>query len=208
MIFDAQILAIDVLDDLASTLRALAAETNPHPLVLRSNHPTVFLAGADLREIAALDSVTCVGYAERGRCVVDLLERHPAPTVAAVAGSCSGGGFDVAMACDVIVAGPLSTFDHPGVRRGLVTGWSGSVSLPSIVGPSAARAALIEGRRIDSESALSLGLISRIASEPLAVATRTALELARLQPPRMSLWRLLRSRGFVDRFRACVVHKL
>ncbi len=208
VVFTSPILAIRILDSVASALRSLAAVGDPRPLVLRSDHPTVFLAGADLREIAALDSSSCVEYAERGRTVVDLLEHHPAPTVAAIDGSCSGGGFDIAMACDAVVASPRATFDHPGARRGLVTGWSGTVSAPAIFGEVTARAVLVEGRRLHSETAFSLGLVGRVSPDPLRDAIEMALELARLKPSRWRLWRQLRGGRFVDRFRASVIHKL
>ncbi len=208
VVLSAPILSAQVLSSLAATFRSAAARTDPRPLVLRSEHPTVFLAGADLREIAALDSATCVGYADLGRAVVKALGSHPAPTVAACAGSCSGGGFDIALACDAIVAGANASFDHPGIRRGLVTGWTGTVSAPDAIGPTAARALLLEGRRLDAETALSLGLVARICADPVRGAVEKALELARLEPSRLASWRLLRGRRFVDRFRAFVVHKL
>ena len=202
------ILSIGVLASLASTLRQLARQAAPGPLVLSSDHPTVFLAGADLREIATLDPTSCIRYAESGRAIVDLLENHPAPTVAASAGSCSGGGFDVVMACDAVVAGPAASFEHPGVRRGLVTGWSGTVAAPAAIGPSLSRALFIEGRRLDSQTALELGLVSRISADPVRGAVEKAHELARLHPSRVRLWRQLKRRRFVDRFRASVIHKL
>ena len=208
LIFTTPILNTRVMDELASILRHLATETAPRPVILRSAHPSVFLAGADLGEIITLDASTCIEYARRGRGVVDLLENHPAPTVAAVSGSCSGGGFDLVMACDAVVAGEQSSFEHPGVRRGLVTGWSGSVSGPTITGPAVARATFIAGTRIDSKTATALGLVCRIGLVPGPDAIEVAQSLARLQPSRLRLWRLLRGRGFVDSFRASVVHKL
>jgi len=208
VVFTVPILSEQVLSSLTSTIRSIAARADPRPLVLRSDHPTVFLAGADLREIAVLDSESCIDYANLGRSVVTALESHPAPTVAACAGSCSGGGFDIALACDAIVAGPLASFDHPGVRRGLVTGWTGTVMAPDAIGPTAARAVLLEGRRLESEAALPLGLVSRICTDPVRGAVEKAHELARLDPSRLRYWRLLRGRRFVDRFRAFVVHKL
>jgi len=206
--FPTPILSVGVLASLASTLRRLAGQRGTGPLVLSSLHPTVFLAGADLREIATLDPMSCIGYAESGRTVIDLLSGYPAPTVAAVTGSCSGGGFDIVMACDAIVAGPDASFEHPGVRRGLVTGWSGTVAAPATVGPSFSRAFLIEGRRLDSRAALALGLVSRICADPIPGAFEKGHELAGLHPSRMHLWRQLKACRFVDRFRASVIHKL
>lgn len=208
VVFTTPILSVRVLVSLASILRLLAARTDPRPLVLRSDHPTVFLAGADLREIASLDSARCVEYADHGRSVVRVLETFPAPTVAATAGSCSGGGFDIVLACDAIVASAKATFEHPGIRRGLVTGWSGTVSVPAAVGQSLSRALFVEGRRLDSATALAIGLVSRVSEDPHREAVENALDLARLHSSRRCLWRQLKGRRFVDRFRASVIHKL
>jgi len=208
VVFTVPILSGQVLSSIISSLRSAAARSDPRPLLFRSDHSTVFLAGADLREIAVLDPASCVDYADLGRSVVKAIESHPTTTVVACSGSCSGGGFDIALACDAIVAGPRASFDHPGVRRGLVTGWTGTVSAPDAIGPTAARAVLLEGRQLDAETALSLGLVNRICADPVRGAVEMALELARLDSSRLRYWRLLRGSRFVDRFRAFVVHKL
>lgn len=202
------ILSLDVLDELSSTLDTLASEDAPAPVVLSSAHPSVFLAGAHLGEIAALDVASCRRYADRGRRAIRHLEDHPAPTVAAVDGSCSGGGFDLVLACDAIVAGPGASFGHPGIRRGLVTGWSGTTRLPSVLGAATARAALLEGRHLGGVSLSGYGADHGVVDDPLATAIETARRLASLNPVRWRLWRALRGPGFIDRFHAFVVHKL
>jgi enoyl-CoA hydratase len=201
------ILSVEVLEELISILDSLAADRGG-PLVMASAHSTVFLAGADLREISALDSNGCVAYAERGRTLVRLIEGFPSATVAAVNGSCSGGGFDIALAFDLIVAGPGASFSHPGVRRGLVTGWTGTVAIPPAIGTVASRAAFLEGKDISSAEAANMGFVRRTDADPVPEATEAAQELARLDPERRRLWRALRGQRFVDRFRASVVHKL
>ena len=123
------ILARRVLVAINEIFDALSLEPSPPPVVLASAHPTIFLAGAHLAEIEALDQYSCVGYAELGRSVARRLASHPNAVVAAVHGSCSGGGFDFVMACDWVIASPTATFSHPGVRRGLVTGWGGTTSV-------------------------------------------------------------------------------
>jgi hypothetical protein len=112
--FLSPILSEGVLDELYSTLESLAAESGGGPLVLCSAHPSVFLAGAHLAEIAVLDAESSAPYARRGRRVIERLEDYPAPTVAAINGSCSGGGFDLALACDALITGPNL---HLEVRR-------------------------------------------------------------------------------------------
>ncbi|MCU0305369.1 MAG: enoyl-CoA hydratase/isomerase family protein [Thermoanaerobaculales bacterium] len=199
------ILARSVLAALVDALAGLAARPDPPPVVVASAHPTIFLAGAHLGEIAELEATTCVAYARLGRSVARALADHPAPVVAAVAGSCSGGGVDLALAADAIVASPAATFSHPGVLRGLVTGWGGTVSLPWTIGDAAARAALLGGAGIDAPTMLELGAVRSIDPDPVAAARLTARSLAALEPSRMRLWRLLRGPAFVDRFRVSVV---
>ena len=206
--FASPILSLEVLDGLSSTLESLAMENEPDPLVLCSAHPSVFLAGAHLAEIADLDASSSGPYARRGRRAIRDLEKHPAPTVAAINGSCSGGGFDLILSCDALITGPAARFSHPGVRRGLVTGWSGTTRLPSALGSATARAALLETRELDPVTLSFHGAILKTAEDPVAAATERAVQLASLDPMRCRLWRALRGPGFIDRFHAFVVHKL
>jgi enoyl-CoA hydratase/carnithine racemase len=206
--FASPVLSMEVLDGLSSTLESLAMKNRPDPLVLYSAHPSVFLAGAHLAEIANLNASSSGPYARRGRSAIRDLEKHPAPTVAAVNGSCSGGGFDLVLACDALIAGPGARFSYPGVRRGLVTGWSGTTRLPSALGSATARAALLETRELDPVTLSFHGAILTTAEDPLAGATEKARQLASLDPMRCRLWRGLRGPGFIDRFHASVVHKL
>jgi enoyl-CoA hydratase/carnithine racemase len=208
VVFNTPILEERVLEELMVVFRRDAGRDPVKPLVLRSAHPTVFLAGAHLAEIASLDEASCVPYAELGRTVVSLLESYPAPTVAAVCGSCSGGGVDLAIACDIVLTWPSAKLVHPGVKRGLVTGWSGTAVLPGAVGGGLARAALLTGQAISSRSVEALGARCGVGENPTETATDTALDLARLDSARFQLWRSLRRGRFVDRFRASVLHKL
>ncbi len=207
VLLETPILARRVLSEIVATLDALAIEPSPPPLVLASDHPTIFLAGAHLAEIAELDSDSCVAYAELGRTVARRLSAHPAAVVAAVHGSCSGGGFDLVMACDLVIASPKATFSHPGVRRGLVTGWGGTTSIGCAMGASATRRALLEGTAMDAAAMAELGAVLTVTEDPRTEACAAVRKIALLHPSRLSLWRLLRSPNFVDRFRAFVVEK-
>jgi enoyl-CoA hydratase/carnithine racemase len=82
------VLEMAVMDELGERLAQLALESPSKPLILTSAHPTIFLAGAHLGEIARLRARSSVPYAHRGRAVISRLLSHPAPTVAAVHGSC------------------------------------------------------------------------------------------------------------------------
>jgi enoyl-CoA hydratase len=202
------ILETRILDRLLEFLAELAASDPAPPILICSLHPSVFLAGAHLGEIAGLDATTCVGYARRGRRVVRALGDYPAPAVAAIDGSCSGGGFDLALGCDTIVAGPNARFHHPGVRRGLVTGWSGTTVLPGWLGPSLVRRALVAAQPLTPKELATVGVVTEAHGDPVAHGMQLARDLAAIDSRRLHLWRLLRGPGFVDRFRATVVHKL
>lgn len=204
--FDSPILSRSVLEELGRSLALLAAST-PRPLVLASAHASIFLAGAHLGEIAELDPTSCITYAVLGRRTALAIASHPTPVVAAVQGSCSGGAFDLVAACDAIIASPDAVFRHPGVLRGLVTGWGGTESLGRAVEPMILRRALLEGCDLDAASLEELGLVRRLAAEPLSEARRTALELASLDPRRMAAWRHFKGARFIDRFRAFVIEK-
>jgi enoyl-CoA hydratase/carnithine racemase len=207
VVLKSPILSRRVLGELAEALDELELEACPRPLVLASAHPTIFLAGAHLGEIAGLDQRSCIAYAELGRSIANRLASHSSAVVAAVHGSCSGGGFDLTMACDAVIASPGATFSHPGVRRGLVTGWGGSTSLDGVLGSPVLRRALLEGSELDAAVMKELGAVHSIASDPRAQARATARGLSLLHPSRLASWRLLRSSTFVDRFRAFVVEK-
>ncbi len=193
-------------------LEGLAAALTPPPtsaplaLIVRSAHPRVFLAGAHLAEIAALDAGSSAPYARLGRRVLDLLREYPAPVVAAVHGACLGGGVDLVLSCDAAVAGSEARFGHPGVRRGLVTGWGGTVDWRAAIGRSPSVLALLTGTSVSATEATRLGWVRSVAGDPAAAAAQEARRLAALHPSRLAAWRLLRGRRFVDRFRTLVVH--
>jgi len=199
------ILSVHLLERLTTVITTLSAR--PLPLVVASGHPRIFLAGADLGEIAKLNAATSGEYSHRGRRLLELIESFPAPVVAAVGGACTGGGLDLALACDAIVASPTAAFAHPGVRRGLVTGWGGTVRLPHRAGVAEARRVLLEGGFTGAGAAAAEGWVTTTgAADPVAAAKGEALRLAAIAPRRLDLWRTFRSARFVDRFRASVVH--
>ncbi len=176
------------------------------PLVVNSNHPSIFLAGAHLKEIADLNTESCASYARFGRFLINTLGNHPAPTVAAVQGACAGGGLDLVLAFDSVVFSTQATFAHPGVKRGLVTGWGGTSSLPAAISRPAARRVFAEGSVLPSQALTDGGFIAAPAREHLiSAAIMEAQRLARLNPARITIWRSLKSGRFIDRFRATMV---
>jgi len=134
----------------------------------------VFSAGADLKEVAALDPVTAYEFSRQGQKLLSDLGAAAPVTIAAIDGYCLGGGLDIALSCDLRYATPQSSFQHPGAKRGIITGWGGTQRLPCLIGADEARRLLITGERIDTQEAFRIGLVNRICEDALRFAEKFA----------------------------------
>lgn len=134
-----------------------------------------FCAGADLKAIAAGRLAELVDVEPFGFAGVARGTRHK-PLIAAVDGSALAGGFEVAIACDLIVASERATFGLPEVRRGIIAGAGGLQRLPRLISPMRALELIMTGRSMSAAEAVQLGLISEVV--PAGDAVSRAIELA------------------------------
>jgi enoyl-CoA hydratase len=162
-----------MMDELAEIIGRLREAADLRALIV-TGAGGVFSAGADLSEVAALDPTTAFDFSRRGQAILASLGEVAPVTIAAIDGHCLGGGLDIAMSCDLRYATPRATFQHPGGKRGIITGWGGTQTLPRIVGVDAARRLLVTGDRIDAEEALRIGLINKIREDALDYACQVA----------------------------------
>lgn len=180
-----------MLTDLERVVDALIQfERNGAALVFHSTLPAGFSAGADLRELFArmqpmgsTDRVAAVReFLQRIHRVFDALDETPLTTVAAVHGVVFGGGFELALTCDVIVADRFARFGFPELRLGLVPGFGGPARLAREVGSSVVRDLLLTGRSLNASRAHALGLVSQLTAEgrALEAARATAAQVAKL----------------------------
>ncbi|MCW5970535.1 MAG: enoyl-CoA hydratase/isomerase family protein [Blastocatellales bacterium] len=152
-------------------------EDNDLAVVIVTGMGGVFSAGADLNEVAALDAHRAIGFSRRGQALMSRLD-HPARiSIAAIDGYCLGGGLDLALGCDLRYATPRASFQHPGARRGIITGWGGTARLPRLVGDGAARWMFMTAERIDAREAYRYGLINEICEDAMARAERMAASI-------------------------------
>ena len=133
----------------------------------------VFASGADLREIAAITGETAAEFARLGQGLMHKIESSDKPVVAAVNGFCFGGALDLALACGRRIASPNALFSHPGADLGIITGWGGTQRLPRVIGEAKALEMFFTTKRVTAAEALQIGLVERIADDPL----QTAVEL-------------------------------
>ena len=152
-----------VLADLATALDLVENGPKPTGIVVVSNRPGSFFAGADISRIelltqgtaAAIESV-CAG----GRALLARLSAQPWPSVALLDGICLGGGLELALACDLRVSttSPATRLGFPEVKLGLLPGWGGTVRLPRLIGPGPAVELAASGEQLDGLAAARVGL--------------------------------------------------
>jgi enoyl-CoA hydratase/carnithine racemase len=178
--------------ELAETFEPLATDPGVRAVVLTGAGERAFCVGADLKQRAGFDDHDWFVQREAFRRGFGAVRRCPLPTVAAVAGFALGGGAELALACDLVVAGDDAVFGLPEVRLGLVPAGGGTQLLVRRVGRSAARDLVLTGRRVGAEEARRLGLADRVVprAEVLAAATALAAEIAGNAPTavRMAKW--------------------
>lgn len=136
-----------------------------------------FVAGADIGEQCPMDLEAGRKWARRGSSVFRRIEKLEIPTIAAVNGFALGGGCELAMACDIIVASEKAKFGQPEVTLGITPGFSGSQRLPRRVGVAKAKELIFSGKMIKADEAERIGLVNAVfAPEELM---NGALEMAR-----------------------------
>ena len=164
--FDRSGSSVNVLD--TATLRQLAAivkDLDRPPLrgvIFVSSKPAVFIAGADLRELAGTQDRA--GLVELGQQIFTRIEALRCPTVVAIHGACAGGGFEMSLACDYRVASEAhaTRIGLPEVKLGLIPAWGGSTRLPRLVGLPRALKVILGGDLMPSSKARQLGLVDAI----------------------------------------------
>jgi len=143
-----------------------------------------FVAGADIAAMEAMSPIEGRAFALVGQKVMRELELLPIPVIAAVNGFALGGGLELAMACDVILAAATAKFGQPEINLGIIPGFGGTQRLARRAGMQAARLLIYTGEMIGAEEALRLGLVARVVpqAELLGEAKKLAATLAAKAP--------------------------
>jgi enoyl-CoA hydratase len=166
-------LSVATLQALQQTTAALFSRSDIQALIFTGT-ADVFASGANIRELAQLDTEAALRFSKFGQKLFQSVADCGKLTIAAINGYCMGGGLDFTLACDIRVAATAATFSHPGARLGIITGWGGTQRLPRIIGRARAIELFATGRSIDSKTALSIGLVTRVKDPVLACALEIA----------------------------------
>jgi enoyl-CoA hydratase/carnithine racemase len=166
----------EMADLLAGTLLQAAARPEIWVVILAASGSRAFCVGADLKERNRLDDAGWLRNRLLMRGMFDSLRAMPQPTVASVFGHALGGGFELALSCDLIVASDDAVFGLPEVRVGILPGGGGTQLLARKVGMARAKDLVLTSRRIGAEEAHAAGLVARVV--PRADLERATWEVA------------------------------
>jgi len=169
-----------VLEEIAQVLRDVRHDPAVRVLIVTGAGDRAFVAGADIAAMAAMSAVEGLEFSRLGHRVMQTFEDLPIPVIAAVNGFALGGGLELALACDLIVASDKARFGQPEINLGLIPGFGGTQRLPHRIGHVRARELVMTGDMIDAKTALELGLVNAVVApgELMAAARSLAEKLA------------------------------
>ena len=166
-------LNLDMVRDIRRALEDLSLRDNIRVLLFTGAGAKAFVSGADIAELRERNRADALRRINNS--LFREIEQFPAPTIAAVRGWALGGGCELAMACDLRVAGESAKFGQPEVGLGIIPGAGGTYRLPRLVGLGNARELIFTGRIVNASEALSMGLVNRVVPDEEVVPAASAL---------------------------------
>ncbi len=173
-----------MLQGLARAVRAVRRDDRVRVVVVTGEGEKAFSAGADIAAMAAMTAQEGHAFSRLGHDVLARLEALPVPVIAAVNGVALGGGLELVLACDLVVASDRARLGQPEINLGLIPGFGGTQRLVVRVGLARARALVYRGAVVGAAEALAMGLVDRVvpAAELAAETATLAAELASKAP--------------------------
>jgi enoyl-CoA hydratase len=167
----------EVLSELQQLFTEFAIDKELGVVVITGSGEKSFVAGADITQMKEFNPIEGRNFGMLGQASFNKVENLPQPVIAAVNGFALGGGCELAMACDIRIAGENAKFGQPEVGLGVTAGFGGTQRLPRLVGRGKAKELLFTGDIIGAQEALAIGLVDRVV--PAAEVKAYALELAK-----------------------------
>ncbi|HAR95465.1 MAG TPA: crotonase [Deltaproteobacteria bacterium] len=164
------------LDEIAQAAAELEANDEVRVVIVTGEGSKAFIAGADIAEMAPMNPVEGMRFSERGHAALSALENMSKPVIAAVNGYALGGGFEVALACDIIYASEKARVGFPEVTLGIIPGFGGTQRAAKLVGLAKAKEMVLSGKTITAQEAYEMGFISKVV--PADQLMETVNELA------------------------------
>ncbi len=168
-------LATTVLTELDQHVRAIESDPAARAVILTGDGQ-YFSAGADLKEMATLDLASAPGIVRRGHELFGRIADLRVPVIASINGLALGGGLELALACDLRIAGESAKLGAPEVNYGLMPAYGGTQRLARLVGPAKAKELIFTGAMIPAAESFRIGLVNRVV--PAGQELRAARDLA------------------------------
>lgn len=196
------------LDEIYAAGEQIANTPDARVLLVTGAGEKAFVAGADISEMQDKSAIEGQGFSQKGMRAFRRLETLDIPVIAVVNGYCLGGGCELAMSCDWIMASDRAQFGQPEVNLGVTPGFGGSQRLPRLIGRAKAMELLVTGRQIKADQALAWGLVNHVhaADELMEKALETARQIIGKGPIAVRLVKQAVQRGQdMDLDNACLL---
>ena len=158
-----------MLVQVESAIDAFLSNASVRAIIIGAEGTRHFCAGADLGEIRDRNPLSILSL--RSSSLFSRIARSPKPVIAAVNGAAVGGGFELALACDLRLASPHARFSLPETGFGLIPAAGATMRLPQVVGPGVAREIILLGREIDAARAKTMGLVNEVVEPDRLIPT-------------------------------------
>ena len=177
------ILDLQYIDDLSAAIADIEADDNIKAVMIWGG-PKIFAAGGDLKYLMEADQLEMEVFITRCNDNHDRIAASRKPYVAAMAGLALGGGLELALACDLRIAADNAIMSLPETNNAIIPGAGGTQRLPRVAGSGWAKHMILTGEKIDAQTALAIGLVSKVVTPPelLDTARKIALGLAAKSP--------------------------
>jgi enoyl-CoA hydratase len=168
------------LREISAALEEVSSDSTVSGLIVTGAGEKAFVAGADIKEVAAISGMQATTFARYGQSVFDRIENLGKPVIAAVNGFALGGGCEIALACTFRIAATTAKFGLPEVKLGITPGFGGTQRLPRLVGKGRALQMLLTADPIDAQEAHRIGLVNEVV-EPSRLLSRAEELLKKIE---------------------------
>ena len=173
-----------VYQEITQLMGELEANENVNVIVITGDGEEAFVAGADIDEIADLDTVGMMDLTQITRIAFSRIEKLNKPVIAAINGVARGGGFELALSCDLRIASEKAQFAFPEINLGVIPGGGGTQRIQKVVGQGIAKELLYFGELLDADRAYQLQIVNKVVAhdQVLSAAKEWAEKLAEKAP--------------------------
>ena len=177
-------LNIELLNEMLKFLHVIPKRDELKALILTGAGNKAFIAGADIKSMAAMNAFQMLEFCSLGQAVTKALESAPCATLAAIFGYALGGGLEIALACDFIYASQSAKLGLPEISLAIIPGFGGTQRLPRAVGSRLAKEMILTGKTLSGSEAHEIKLVNRLCSdeELMKEAMETAEQIAKHSP--------------------------